>query len=152
MGNSAAPKGFSFNEGIKEESLKEWDVYQLTSKQFSFKIARAGKNSMISCSDMVAAYKTLPVCKAQRRLQVHHFMGKEFVDLRLVFGDRKACMFYDRFHTCIIQSLVIPRAPIPDAWWGKTVDDLSTAAPENGKHLTWKFVQAYRMTLKELYY
>ena len=50
VGNLAAPRGASFNEGICEESLKEWQVFQLTSKQFSYKIARAGKNAVFSCS------------------------------------------------------------------------------------------------------
>ena len=150
VGNLASPAGSSFNEGISEESMKEWRVFQLTSKDFSHKVVRAGKGAIISCSDMVSAYKTLPVCIKQRRLQVHHFLGKEFMDLRLVFGDKKACSFFDRFHECIIRYVVITQTLIPEGWGGKTVDDVSTVAPSNSAHLTRNFVNCYRTTLEKL--
>ena len=85
VGNLSAPKGRSFNEGINPVLLHEWKVTQTTSKHFSDMISRSGKNSIMSCSDMVSAYKCLPVCIKQRRLQVFSFPGKEFIDLRLIF-------------------------------------------------------------------
>ena len=87
VGNLSAPKGKSFNEGIPESSLKCWKVRQTTAKDFANLIARAGKGAIITCCDMVAAYKCLPVVRKQRRLQVFRFLGKEFVDLRLIMGE-----------------------------------------------------------------
>ena len=149
VGNLAAPKGASFNDGISKESLQEWQVVMTTSQQTSDMIANSGKGSILSCSDMVAAYKCLPV-KEQRRLQVFRLLGREFIDLRLIFGDKRACLLYDRFHHCIITMLVLPEAPIPCSWLGRTIDDVTTVAPKEGRHLTERFVDTYRRTLDSL--
>ena len=150
VGNLAAPKGASFNDGISKESLQEWQVVMTTSQQTSDMIANSGKGSILSCSDMVAAYKCLPVKKEQRRLQVFRLLGREFIDLRLIFGDKRACLLYDRFHHCIITMLVLPEAPIPCSWLGRTIDDVTTVAPKEGRHLTERFVDTYRRTLDSL--
>ena len=63
VGNMAAPKGSSFNDGIPESALTEWKVTQTISKQVSWMIADAGPGAILSCSDMVAAYKCIPVKK-----------------------------------------------------------------------------------------
>ena len=106
VGNLSHPVGLSFNDNIDEEILKTWTVKQTTAKQFADMIVESGQGSLMSCSDMVSAYKNLPVKKEQRRLQVFQFGGKHFVDLKLIFGDRCACMWYDRFHHCVVWFLV----------------------------------------------
>ena len=150
VGNLSAPKGSSFNDGIDPESLKEWRVHQTTSKQISDMIARSGHGSWLSCCDMVSAYKTLPVCKKQRRLQCFRFLGKDFVDLRMIFGDKKACMFFDKFHCCIIEYLVLPKCPIPRQWVGRTIDDVPIVAPQNARDNIDKFVKGYKGQLSQL--
>ena len=150
VGNMAAPRGLSFKDGIPEEALKEWQVYQTTAKQISTMIANAGEGAIMSCSDMVVAYKCLPVKKDQRRLQVFELIGKEFVDLRLVFGDKRACLLYDRFHHCLLKFFITPRAPIPQCWLGRTIDDVTTVAPKEARHVTERFVASYRDVLGEL--
>ena len=69
VGNLSSPRGQSFNDGIPETALLEWPVFQTSARTFSDMVARAGWNSIMSKSDMVAAYKTLPVCISQRNLQ-----------------------------------------------------------------------------------
>ena len=150
VGNLAAPKGVSFNDVISKQSLQEGKVVQTMAKQISIMIANSGTGAILSCSDMVAAYKCLPVKKEQWRIQVFHLLGKEFVDLRLIFGDKRACMLYDRFHHCIIKSFVLPKAPIPFSWLGRTIDDVTTVAPRGGSNLTRNFVASYRKVLAEL--
>ena len=150
VGNFSAPKGKSFNEGISPETLRKWKVYQTTSKQFAQMIAKAGQGSFMSCCNMVAAYKTLPVIASQRRLQVFHFLGKEFVDLRMIFGDQAACMYFDRLHYCILKFFVFPLVPIPSSWVGRTVDDVPSVVPHNAKHLNEMFVHEYRRQLTRL--
>ena len=150
VGNLSSPKGASFNEGIPEKTLQQWRVFQTTSRQFALMVSRAGRGSVMSCSDMVAAYKNLPVCIKQRRLQVFRFLGREFVDLRLVFGDRAACMYFDRFHACVILFFVLPSIPFPRAWIGRTVDDITTVSPASAAHMTTRFVQGYRSSLAVL--
>ena len=66
VGNLSAPKGSSFNDGIHPYALQEWIVKQTTTKQVAEMIWLSGKDSFLSCSDVVAAYKNLPVSIAQR--------------------------------------------------------------------------------------
>ena len=108
VGNLSHPPGLSFNDNIDPEVLDTWHVKQTTACQFADMIMRAGRNAVMSCSDMVSAYKNMPVTKEQRRLQVFEFCGKQFVDLMLIFGDKCACMWYDRFHHCIVWFFVWP--------------------------------------------
>ena len=69
VGNLSAPPKLSFNDGISPETLKQWRVVQTTAREFSDMLARCGQGAFMSCCDMVAAYKCLPVCLSQRRLQ-----------------------------------------------------------------------------------
>ena len=150
VGNLSDPPGFSFNDNINPAVLHEWKVNATTTKQFADKIIRAGRNSVMSCSDMTNAYKNLPVKLSQRRLQVFQFCGKQFVDLRLIFGDKCACMFFDRFHHCIIWNFVWPLVNIPVSWVGRTIDDVTTVSPEGSEENTLTFVKQYREILTDL--
>ena len=129
IGNLSSPRGQSFNDGVPEEALLEWPVHQTSARAFSNMVANAGWNSIMSKSDMVAAYKTLPVCKRQRSLQFFSFLGALFMDLRMIFGDRLACMFFDRLHYCIIHFMVRDRVPIPARAVGRAVDDVPSVVP-----------------------
>lgn len=75
----------SFNDGIDDSVLKLWPVQMLQASNVSQMIAECGQFSLISCNDVKAAYKSIPVCLKQRKLQLFEFMGKWFLDLRLVF-------------------------------------------------------------------
>ena len=150
VGNLSHPIGLSFNENIDPEVFGIWPVQQTTARQFSDMIVEAGPNCLMSCSDMVAAYKNLPVKREQWRLQVFEFWGKHFVDLKLIFGDRSACMWYDRFHHCVAWLLVWPKCKIPCSWVGITIDDLTSVSPEGAESFTTSFVAQYRETLRSL--
>ena len=104
-------------------------LMQTTAKQFSIKITRAGWRAVMSKCDMVNAYKLIKVCLEQRRLQGFMFCGKLFLDLCLIFGDKAACMWYDRFHFCILSYFVLPKTTIPGTAVGETVDDITAVAP-----------------------
>ena len=99
---------------------------------------------------MVNAYKNLPVIKEQRRLQVFEFCGRQFVDLRLIFGDKCACMYFDRFHHCILWFFVWPKVKIPVTWVGRTIDDVTTISPEGAEQYAHSFVKQYRGSLDDL--
>ena len=150
VGNLSSPAGLSFNDGISEEVLACWSVTQTTAKQFSLKLTMAGWGAAMSKSDMVSAYKTIQVCVKQRWLQGFMFCGKLFIDLCLIFGDRAACMIYDRFHFCILHYLVLPQTSLPARAVGKTVDDITAAVPAISKPALIKFVRTYREQLSAL--
>ena len=119
-------------------------------KQFAEMLVETGQGCIMSCSDMISAYKNLPVKKEQRRLQVFQFGGKHFVDLKLIFGDRSACMWYDRFHHCVVWFFVWPLCHIPCSWVGRTIDDLTSVSPQGAEGYTSSFVAQYRKTLTAL--
>ena len=79
-----------------------------------------------------------------------HLLGREFVDLRMIFGDRAACMNYDRFHHAVLQFFVLPFAPLPLRWIGRTVDDIPCAVPQNAADFGRRFVNTYREQLNNM--
>ena len=147
IGNLSSPPGKSFNDGVPKEALLEWPVYQTSARAFSDMVAKAGWFSIMSKSDMVAAYKTLPVCMSQRSLQFFSFLGALFMDLRMVFGDRLACMYFDRLHFCIIHFMVRDRVPMPARAVGRAVDDVPSVVPAGAGHLGAAFTTEYRKQL-----
>ena len=68
----------------------------------------------------------------------------------MIFGDKSACMNFDRFHFCILKFFVLPLAPLPLAWLGRTIDDIPTVVPKGAESLQKKFVQEYRQQLTYL--
>ena len=77
-------------------------------------------------------------------------MGALFLDLRLVFGDRAACMFFDCMHYCIIHYMVLPRAFLPAAAIGRAIDDVPVAVPASARDAASAFVKEYRSQLGKL--
>ena len=61
-----------------------------------------------------------------------------------------ACVYFDRFHDCIIKAFVPPMSGFPALAQDKTVDDVPAVAPESAKEALKKFVETYRTTLSKL--
>ena len=59
-------------------------------------------------------------------------------------------MFFDRMHFCIINFMVLPRAPMPAAARGRAIDDVPIAVPANAAEAAEKFVMEYRQQLENL--
>ena len=115
----------SMPNGIPDEALTEWQVTQTTAKQVGLMIADASAEAVLSCSDMVASYESVPAKNDQRPNQAFQLLGREFVKLFLVIGDKRVCLIYEWFHHCIINFFVIPRAPIRHALLGPTIGDVN---------------------------
>ena len=147
VGNLKAPPGKSFNEGIPVERLSDWPVTQMTAAQFSKKLLSAGQGAYLGCSDLKDAYKMIPVEMDQRKLQAYQFCGALFIELKLIFGDRLACQYFDKLHYAILHGFVYPKSSFPPVAQGKTVDDIPSVVPSNAKHALDAFVEAYRSSL-----
>ena len=150
VGNLKSPKGQSFNEGIAEERKQDWPVSMTTVSQFAKMVFDAGPDAYIACSDVVDAYKMIPVSKDQRKLQAYHFCGALFIEIKLVFGDKLACQYFDRFHYAILHAFVYPSSYFPPVAQGRTVDDIPSVVPSNAKPALVSFVRSYRASLKFL--
>jgi len=104
----------------------------------------------MACSDLRDAYKMIPVTKRQRNLQAYKFCGAVFIELKLVFGDKMACQFFDRLHHTILEAFVYPSCSFPPLAQGRTVDDIPSVVPEIAKQSLVKFVGTYRASLEKL--
>ena len=150
VGNLKHPPGKSFNEEIQKDKLTYWPVKMLTAAKFAKMVMLAGRNSFIACSDLKDAYKMIPVCKEQRKLQAYKFCDALFIELKLIFGDKLACSFFDRFHLAILKAFVFPMSSFPTIAQGKTVDNIPSVMPQVAKPALVKFVTSYRTVLSHL--
>ena len=150
VGNLSHPKGQSFNDGISEDRKKDWPVFMTTVSQFAKMIVDAGRNAYMACSDLKDAYKMIPVTLEQRKLQAYHFCGALFIELKLIFGDKLSCQYFDRFHYAILHAFVYPASNFPPVAQGRTVDDIPSVVPHNAKQSLIRFVKEYRNALHAL--
>lgn len=150
VANLKYPPGQSFNEGIPVERLSDWVVQMTTAAGFAKMIIYAGRNSLLACSDLKDAYKMIPVTLQQRHLQAYSFCGALFVELKLMFGDRRACQFFDKLHYAILQAFVHPYTLLPQLARGRTVDDIPSVVPLQAKETLLHFVKTYRSALDSL--
>ena len=167
VGNLKYPSGSSFNDGINEDRLRDWPVKMLTAAKFAKMVVLAGRNAFMACSDMQSAYKMIPICKKQRKLQAYTFCGALFIELKLIFGDRlgrscflkklstvhtivSACSFFDKFHFAILRAFVLPMSSFPTIAQGMTVDDIPSVVPQAAQPALAKFVSTYRKVLSQL--
>ena len=150
VGDLSCPDTLSFNDGISEEWLKDWPVQMTTAPKFAKMLVHAGRNALMACSDLCNAYKMLPVCLPQRHLQSYTFCGALFIELKMVFGDKLACKFFDRFHFLILQAFVNPASSFPSIAQGRTVDDIPSCVPAAARSSLETFVKSYRQCLDSL--
>ena len=150
IGNLKSPEGFSFNDGISEEKKKIWPVCQASAMDFAVRILNAGPGSYMACSDLKDAYKMMPVSLQQRKLQAFKLCGAIFIDMKLIFGDKLACMYFDRFHHCFLEAFVYPGSPMHRGAQGRTVDDVTTVVPACARQSLVNFVHNYRQALQSI--
>ena len=150
VGNLSHPSGRSFNDGIPEIRKQEWPVEMLTISQFTKMIIHAGKGAFLSCCDMKDAYKMMPVTLEQRQLQGYKFCGAIFIELKMIFGDKMACLFFDRFYFAIMKAFVHPVSSVPRIAQGRTVDDIPTVVPSIACSSLQEFVISWRNSLRSL--
>jgi hypothetical protein len=86
--NLSSPKGRSFNDAVDA-----WQVENLqmsTPKGFGISIMKAGKNALMSKTDIQDAYKLIPNPKDEWRYYGFTWLGKFFADTTTVFGSKTA--------------------------------------------------------------
>ncbi len=92
--------------------------------------------------DWASAYKHLAVRPEDIPLQYFSWLGKDFVELMLIFGAVSSAGLYDRLAKVVLD-LVIRHAKFPIDMVIQYLDDVCAAAPENCPSLA-AFQQAYR--------
>ena len=134
----------SFNKNVDPTLKTCWPLTQLTAKQFSIMVRSMGKGAWMAKTDLSQAYKCLPVAMEQRKLQRFQFGGRIFEELRMVFGDTYAPMYFDRFHTVILVVFVSDFNDNPRCIWEKCIDDVPVVVPVNRINWLHRHVDRYK--------
>ena len=101
-------------------------------------------------SDLSQAYKNIPVAEEQRKLQRFMFGNRVFEETRLVFGDKYAPMYFDRFHTVILAAFVPTLGYIPRCIYGKCIDDIPIVVPAKRVDLLNRHLNQYKDICRRL--
>ena len=142
--NLSQPEGNSYNEAIIPAKMRK--VEMSTPKQVADTIYSVGKNAVISKMDHVSAYKLVPVKPEQFYLQGFRWLGKIFIEIRLIFGSRSSVPNYDDFHNTF-SLLVRTRTNTDPQFLKRTLDDQISIMPES---ICNKFVERYLEFAKEI--
>lgn len=118
--NLSKPEGNSFNEAIVPAKMRK--VTMSTPKQVAATIYAVGKDAILSKVDHVSAYKLVPVKPEQYYLQGFRWLGKLFIEVRLIFGSRSSVPNYDDFHETF-SLLVKTRTDTDPQFLHRTLDD-----------------------------
>ena len=121
-----------------------------TVAQFANMVVNARQGAFMACRDLKEAYKMIPFTLEQRKLQVYSFCGALFIELKLIFGDKLVCQYFDKLHYAILHAFVYPVSHFPPVAQGRTVDDIPSVVPFDAKASLISFVRQYRDTLQAL--
>lgn len=118
--NLSKPEGNSYNEAIHPAKMRK--VTMSTSRQAADTIYNMGQGSIISKVDHVSAFKLVPIKPAQYYLQGFRWLGKLWIEVRLIFGAKSSVPNYDNLHDTI-SDLVRATSNTDKQFLLRTLDD-----------------------------
>ena len=144
--NVSLPHGKSFNSNIDEEKMEK--VKMSSARQFGYSVAKAGKNAKMSKFDLTDAYKNIPCKEGDLRLQGFCWLGKFFIEKRMIFGARTSVGNFDVFGNSL-KSLALASCEIPSSLVHRQLDDVPSVAPVNS---SWdkEFTESYMISAEKL--
>jgi hypothetical protein len=143
--NLSAPKGSSVNDGINAD---EFPTSMSSTALWIEVLNRAGKYCTMAKVDWAAAYKHIAVRKEDIELQYFSWLGKDFVELMLVFGGASSAGLYDRLAKTALD-LIVRWSKFPVNMVIQYLDDVCAAAPQGCDSLI-RFEKAYRDFAKDV--
>ncbi len=144
--NLSSPKGRSFNDAIDI-----WQVENLqmsTPKLFADSILKAGKNALMSKTDIQDAYKLIPNPVPEWKYYGFTWLGKFFVDTTTVFGSKTAPASFDPLPETIV-NITCSIKKIPKTWIHRQLDDVPIVSPR-GSGYTEAFTKGYSQVCSDL--
>ena len=136
--NLSKPDGNNFNEAIIPSKMRK--VNMSTARQFAATLRNTGQNSIMSKLDHVSAYKLVPVKPEQFYLQGFKWLGKYFVEVRLIFGARSSVPNYDDLHQTV-SDIVKIKSGTDRQFLHRTLDDQVIVTPN--LELNKAFINTY---------
>jgi hypothetical protein len=143
--NLSAPKGRSVNDGITADDFPT--TMSSTGKWLAV-LDTAGRSCLMAKIDWASAYKHLAVRAQDLELQFFNWLGKDFIELMLIFGGASSAGLYDRLAKTVLD-IVVRASKFPPKMVIQYLDDVCAAAPRGCSSLS-KFVSVYREIAEEI--
>ena len=106
-----------------------------------------GKDSVMSKVDHVSAYKLIPVKRGQFYLQGFKWLGRIFIEVRLIFGAKSSVPNYDDFHDTV-SDIVKVKSGMDRQFLARTLDDQIVLTPSIAENKA--FIQTYLDLAKKI--
>jgi hypothetical protein len=136
----SSPKEESYNSCVDENETET--VKMASARLYSQLLLDCGKEAVMSKHDIVAAYKQIPCKTEDLRLQGFCWLGKYFVETRLIFGAKTSVSNYDIIGETL-KLLAVIESGVPPCMIMRQVDDVPVAAPKDSG-LCEKFSETYK--------
>jgi len=144
--NLSSPKDSSFNDAVNEFCIKKLEMS--SAKLFSQTIFTAGKNSIMTKSDICDAYKIIPGHPSQWKCFGFKWLGRYFYDITTVFGSKSAPANFDCLPETLV-NIVCSEEKIPRKWVHRQLDDVPVVSPKNTDYSA-RFSDKYAVLCKKL--
>jgi hypothetical protein len=143
--NLSAPLGASVNEGI---DVGEFPASMTSTSRWLRVLNRAGRRCLMVKLDWADAYKHVHVRKEDLALQWFSWLGRDFVELCLIFGSISSVGIYDRMAKTVLD-IVVRMARFPPDMVCQCLDDVC-AAYYGDSDLLQRFEDMYRRVAAEI--
>jgi len=144
--NLSAPEGSSLNEAVNKFAIRK--LTMSSAKKFSHTLVQMGKNAKFAKSDLVDAYKLIPIHPSDWKYYGFKWLGKFFVDTTTPFGSNTAPANFDDVGETIT-NIVQTICNTPKQLIHRQLDDVPIVAPANS-NFAGKFSQTYKKVCKAL--
>ena len=138
--NMSFPKKRSHNDAIDNSKLPK--ITMATPRQVQQAVKKAGPEGSMSKIDMKDAYKLLPVHPDELKYQGFSWMGRIFIEKRLIFGNKRAVPAFDEFHGSVV-NLVRAEAQTNKDYERRILDDMLYISPslEENRRFVNKYLE-----------
>jgi len=128
--NLSAPIGSSLNDAVDKLDIRK--LTMCSAKKFGQTLLHIGKNAKFAKSDLVDAYKLIPIHPSNWKFYGFKWLGKFFVDTTTLFGSNTAPANFDDLGETLA-NIVQTICKNPKKLIHRQLDDIPVVAPENSK-------------------
>jgi hypothetical protein len=144
--NVSLPERRSFNDNIEKMDLEK--IRMSSARIYAHMIIEAGKGCIMAKSDIVYAYKNIPACTDDLRLQGFSSENKFFIELQKMF---RACSAVQNFDIVAntVKTLAKLNCKIQSRFVLRQLDDVPVVAPSTS---SWceEFLKSYKKICRQI--
>jgi hypothetical protein len=144
--NLSAPEGSSLNDAVDKIKLRK--LTMSSAKKFSQTLLKLGRNAKFAKSDLVDAYKLIPIHPCNWKYYGFKWLGKFFVDTTTPFGSNTAPANFDDVGETVM-NIVQTICNTPKILIHRQLDDVPVISPECSD-LANQFSSTYKKICKSL--